>query len=106
MLQKYKKYFKESVLTVPTEIDTENATDEQILRTSIVSELSAINLYQTLADQTSNKFLKKLLLDIAKEEKTHVGEFNKMLSSYVDSEQAKEDINGSKEVDDLKNKVK
>lgn len=102
MLQKYKKYFKESVLTVPTEIDTENATDEQILRASIASELSAINLYQTLADQTSNEFLKKLLLDTTKEEKTHVGEFNSLLVE-LDGEQSDENYRGGAEVRKLRN---
>jgi rubrerythrin len=102
MLQKYKKYFKESVLTVPTEIDTENATDEQILRASIASELSAINLYQTLADQTSNEFLKKLLLDITKEEKTHIGEFNSLLVE-LDGEQSDENYRGGVEVRKLRN---
>lgn len=93
--------FKESVLSVLNEIDTENLTDEQILRISIASELSAINLYQALAENTSNEFLKKLLLDITKEEKTHVGEFEKLLIE-LDSEQATEYVNGSNEVEKLK----
>lgn len=93
--------FHESILTAATEIDTENPSDEQILRVSIASELSAINLYQALANSTDNSFLKELLLDITKEEKTHVGEFESLLID-IDSEQEKENVNGSDEVNKLR----
>jgi len=37
------------------------------------AELDAINLYEQMAAMVKGKYLKKILLDIAKEEKTHVG---------------------------------
>ena len=46
------------------------ATDAEILRLAIVAELDAINLYDQLAASTDNVDMKKVLLDIAKEEKT------------------------------------
>ncbi len=42
----------------------------------IIAELDAINLYEQMANMTENEKIKKILLDIAKEEKTHVGEIS------------------------------
>ena len=44
--------------------------------------------------------IKKILLDIAKEEKTHVGEFQALLLK-LDKEQSNELEEGKKEVDEL-----
>jgi rubrerythrin len=74
--------------------------DEQILRMGIIAELDAINLYQQLADMTENKDIKQVLLDIAKEEKTHVGEFQAFLLKQ-DEQQKKELERGKKEVEEL-----
>ena len=49
--------------------------DREILRTAIIAELDAINLHEQMAVMTSDKNLKIVLIDVAKEEKTHVGEF-------------------------------
>ena len=53
--------------------------DKEILRTGIIAELDAINLYEQMAAMAKNNDIKKILLDIAKEEKTHVGEFLTLL---------------------------
>ncbi|HMK60106.1 MAG TPA: ferritin family protein [Dissulfurispiraceae bacterium] len=74
--------------------------DREILRTAIIAELDAINLYEQLAAMTKNKKLKIVLLDVAKEEKTHVGEFQALLLK-LDKEQEVELGKGSKEVDEL-----
>jgi rubrerythrin len=42
-----------------------------------------------MADMTQNKNIRKLLLDVAREEKTHVGEFQTFLL-IEDQEQEKE----------------
>jgi len=73
--------------------------DKEILRVGIIAELDAINLYEQLAQATENKEIKKILLDIAKEEKTHVGEFQALLLK-IDKEQASELENGKKEVEE------
>jgi len=75
-----------------------NGGDLEMLRASIASELSAISLYEDMANKTSNTKLKQIFLDIAKEEKTHVGEFETLLKS-LDPEQAKESEAGEEEVD-------
>ena len=73
--------------------------DKQILRTGIIAELDAINLYEQLAASTDNKDLKDILMDIAKVEKTHVGEFQALLLKY-DKQQVKELEAGKKEVEE------
>lgn len=77
--------------------------DREILRASIIAELDAINLYEEMANMTDNKDIKAVLLDIAREEKTHVGEFQTMLLR-MDEEQVKELAKGKKEVEELTGK--
>ena len=77
--------------------------DKEILRAGMIAELDAINLYKQMAAMTSNENIKKTLLDIAKEEKTHVGEFQALLLQE-DEEQAKELEQGRKEVEELSKK--
>ena len=74
--------------------------DKEILRAAIIAELDATNLYEQMASMTKNAILKKVLLDIAREEKTHVGEFQALLLKE-DSEQEKELAEGKAEVNEL-----
>jgi len=74
--------------------------DKEILRFGIIAELDAINLYEQMAAMTENSKIKKILLDIAKEEKTHVGEFQALLLKE-DKEQEEELEEGKKEVEEL-----
>ncbi len=87
---------------IPTNLEKVNKenTDKEILRAGIIAELDAINLYEQMAALTQNPLIKKMLLDIAKEEKTHVGEFQALLLAN-DAEQVKELQAGKKEVDEL-----
>ncbi len=75
--------------------------DREILRVAIIAELDAINLYEQLASMTDNKLMKKVFLDVAREEKTHVGEFQALLLMR-DEEQVKELEEGKEEVEELK----
>jgi len=74
--------------------------DREIARVGMIAELDAINLYEQLASMTENKTLKHVLLDIAKEEKTHMGEFQTLLLG-IDKEQVKELEEGKEEVEGL-----
>jgi len=74
--------------------------DKEILRAAIIAELDAVNLYEQMAALTENKNIKTILLDIAKEEKTHVGEFQTMLLAK-DKQQEEELAEGKKEVEEL-----
>ncbi len=74
--------------------------DKEILRVGMIAELDAVSLYEQLSAMTENEDLKKVLLDIAKEEKTHIGEFEELLKR-MDKEYAKETESGKKEVEEL-----
>jgi len=74
--------------------------DKEILRIGMIAELDAVSLYEQLAAMTENENIKKVLLDVAKEEKTHMGEFQALLLKE-DEEQVKELEEGKKEVDEL-----
>jgi len=73
--------------------------DKEILRAGIIAELDAINLYEQMAGLTGNMNIRKILLEIAREEKTHVGEFQALLLKE-DKEQQKELEEGKKEVEE------
>jgi rubrerythrin len=74
--------------------------DKQILRAGVLAELDAINLYEQMADMTDNKELKQILLEVAKEEKEHVGEFQTLLLD-LDKQQVEEMEEGKEEVEEL-----
>lgn len=99
-MERYKSRFREQVLSVPTEINLDNPSDEEILRIGISAEQSAINLYLQLSKYARNDKLKRVLIDIAKEEKVHVAEFQGLLEK-IDSEEIEAQIEGREEVEDL-----
>jgi rubrerythrin len=77
--------------------------DKEIVRVGIIAELDAINLYEQLAALAKNDDIKKILLDIAGEEKTHMGEFQALLLR-IDEEQVRELEKGREEVEELTGK--
>ena len=86
----------------PIDLDkvSKENTDKEILRIGVIAELDAINLYEQLAARTENEELKKVFLEVAKEEKEHVGEFESLLLE-LDKEQVSEGEEGKKEVEEL-----
>ena len=77
--------------------------DSELLRVGMIAELDAVSLYEQLAAATDNEDLKKVFLDIAKEEKTHFGEFQALLLK-IDKEQVRELEKGKEEVNELTGK--
>ena len=71
--------------------------DKQLLRLGVIAEFDAIDLYEQLAAATSDRGIKALFLDIAREEKTHMGEFLTLLLER-DKEQLHEIESAKKEV--------
>lgn len=57
------------------------------IRYSIAAEYEAIQLYEQLAESTDNGLAKKVLLDIAREEVVHAGEFLRLLKELQPDEQ-------------------
>ncbi|MDA8239962.1 MAG: hypothetical protein M0Z67_06280 [Nitrospiraceae bacterium] len=87
---------------IPVNLDklAKTDVDKAVLRAAIIAELDAINLYEQMAYVTTNKDIRKILLDVAKEEKTHVGEFQALL--LREDRQQEEELNeGKKEVEGL-----
>ena len=81
-----------------TRVSKENI-DMEILRAGIIAELDAINLYEQMASMTDNEDIRKVMEDIAREEKTHVGEFQTLLL-MLDKQQVKELEEGREEVEE------
>jgi rubrerythrin len=77
-----------------------NDIDKEILRLAVIAELDAINLYEQMASLAADDNLKKVLLDIAREEKTHVGEFQTLLLMQ-DKELKQEMEHGKEEIEEL-----
>ena len=86
----------ETLSTIPSRNFT--GSDLEILRAAILWELDAINLYTQMAEITKNSKVKSTLLDIAREEKTHVGELQALLIE-LDPEYKQELENGKKEIE-------
>ena len=78
--------------------------DNEILRAAIIAELDAVNLYEQMAALADNRDIKTVLVDIAKEEKAHVGEFQALLLR-TDKDQEEELAEGKEEVEELIEKV-
>ena len=74
--------------------------DGEILRLGMIAELDAINLYEQMAAIAENPDIRKVLLDIGREEKTHVAEFQTLLLRE-DGEQVLEMEKGRKEAEKL-----
>jgi len=65
-------------------------TDEELIRAirfMVAAEYEAIQLYVQLAESTDNKLAKKVLYDIADEEKVHAGEFLRLLKELAPDEE-------------------
>lgn len=87
---------------IPIKIEkvSEKLLDREILRVAIIAELDAVSLYEQLAAATKNEAIKKVLFEVAREEKTHVGEFQALLLKE-DAEQVTELEKGKKEVEEM-----
>lgn len=70
------------------------------IRLDIAAEQEAVHLYMAHAEATDNPLAKKVFIDIADEERVHIGEFTRLLSILTGDEDlllAK----GANEVDEM-----
>jgi hypothetical protein len=74
--------------------------DASALREAIIAEYDATNLYEQMAEKTKDEKLKALLLDIANEEKVHIGEFEAKLAE-IDEEHESAVEEGEEEAKDI-----
>jgi len=58
------------------------------LRLDLAAEQEAVHIYEAHADATDNELAKKVLRDIANEERVHAGEFQRLLNILLKDEEA------------------
>ncbi len=73
------------------------------IRQALAAEHEAVHLYTAIADATNDERAKKVLIDIANEERVHAGEFQKLLDILTDGEESKFIAEGYQEVEELLN---
>jgi len=65
-------------------------TDQELIRAirlNIAAEHEAIHLYMAHAEATDHPLAKRVLIDVANEEREHVGEFTRLLEILTGDEQ-------------------
>lgn len=70
------------------------------LRLNLAAEEEAVHLYESHADATDNELAKKVLHDIANEERVHAGEFQRLINILLPDEE-KMLAHGAAEVDEV-----
>lgn len=103
---KLKKTFKESMdfsgignlITPDGDLDERELS--RVIRLAIAGELDATHLYEIMVDSTNNKMVKKVLQDIADEEKVHASELTELLN-MIDTDNPKFVEEGKKEIKSL-----
>jgi len=77
-----------------------SANDAHLIRKCLVEELEAINDYMERADKCENDIVRKVMLDIAEEERVHFGEFELLLEA-VDPIHEPSEEEGEEEIQDM-----
>jgi len=75
------------------------------VRFFVAAEYEAIQLYTEIAESTDDPLAKKVLYDIADEERVHAGEFLKLLKE-LDKDEEKFYQEGEKEVKEMMKELK
>ncbi len=70
------------------------------IRLDLAAEHEAVHIYMAHAEATDHPLAKKVLMDIANEERVHAGEFARLLSILTGDEDALLSA-GAKEVDEM-----
>ena len=82
-------------------------TEELIraMRINLSAEEDATALYMAHAEATDNPIARKVLIDIANEERVHVGEFNELINILTNYEENQWIQNGVQEVREMAEEV-
>ena len=82
--------------------DRKLTTEELVraIRLNLAAEHEAVHLYMAHADATDHPLARKILIDIANEERVHAGEFTRLLQILTGDED-KWLAEGAEEVDEL-----
>ena len=87
-----------SILSLDRKITKEELI--RAIRFFISAEYEAIQLYMEIAEATDNEIAKRVLIDIANEEKVHAGEFLRLLFEIDENEKNFYKM-GEKEVEEI-----
>ena len=68
---------------IPENLSKEDL-DKELIRIGMIAELDAVNFYEQMASLTKDEDLKKVLLEVAREEMVHIAMFETVLME-VDS---------------------
>ena len=71
------------------------------IRLDVAAEEEAVHIYTAHAEATDNELAKRVLLDIADEERVHAGEFSRLLSILTEGEEDKFLLDGTQEVNQM-----
>jgi rubrerythrin len=89
-------------------VNSRKLTNEELIRAiryAVASEIEATQVYMQIAESTDNKLSKKVLKEVADEERVHIGEFLRLLRELAPDEE-KFYANGAKEVEAIIQKTK
>jgi rubrerythrin len=87
ILKKYVSEFTDPFIANSSEKKLSPSEMIRSLRICLASEEDAINTYMALADSIDNELVKKTLIEIADEERVHVGEFQELLNILQNDEE-------------------
>ena len=71
------------------------------IRLDVAAEEEATHIYTAQAEATDNPIAKRVLLDIAREERVHSGEFLRLLSILTEGEEDTTHAEGAQEVNEM-----
>jgi rubrerythrin len=86
-------------------VNDRKVTEAELIRAirfMVAAEYEAVQLYMQLAESTDNKLAKKVLIDIADEERVHAGEFLRLVHQLAPDEKKFYD-EGTEEVEEMIN---
>jgi rubrerythrin len=75
------------------------------IRLDYAAEYEATHIYMAQAEATDDPLAKKVLTDIADEERVHAGEFLRLISILTDGEEEKLLSDGAQEVNDISSEL-
>lgn len=74
------------------------------LRLSLSAEEEAVHLYEAIADACTDELARKVLRDVAEEEKVHKGEFQRLIE-LLSPDESSFMQRGASEVDEMRQKT-
>jgi len=75
------------------------------LRLSLAAEEEATHIYEAIADSCDNELAREVLRDVAKEERVHKGEFQRVIE-LLSPEETELMKNGADEVEEIRENIK